>query len=177
MKGIVLKEFSKAGSPDRTVPNEIIYSFGNFLLLFLLLTANTVFAEAVRKIEGPIVITSEKMSADNQAHTTLFERSVVARTKDMVLYANSMIVYSDKNSGNVTRIDAIGDVRMIRDKQVVTSKEATYYAEGEKVIFTGSPKAVENGKVITGNKMTYLMNEDRFLVDDSKVFLPKGEEQ
>ena len=145
--------------------------------MFFLLTANTVSAEAVEKIKGPIVITSEKMTADNQAHITLFERSVVARTKDMVLYANSMLVYSDKDSGDVTRINATGDVRLIRDKQVVTSKEATYYAEGEKVIFTGTPKAVENGKVITGKIMTYLMNEDRFLVDDSKVFLPKGEEQ
>ena len=145
--------------------------------MFFLLTGSTVSAEAVKKIEGPIVITSEKMTADNQAHTTLFERSVVARTKDMVLYANSMLVYSDKDSGDVTRIDATGDVRMIRNKGVVTSTDATYYAEGEKVVFTGSPKAVENGKVITGKKMTYLMNEDRFLVDDSKVFLPKGEEQ
>ncbi len=47
----------------------------------------------------------------------------------------------------------------------------------KKVIFTGDPKAVEDGNVMTGKKMTYLMNEDRFLVDDSKVFLPKGEKQ
>jgi len=173
----LLKEFCKSGSLNLTIHNRISYSLVSFLLIFFLLTAGTVFAEAAKKIKGPIVITSEKLTADNQAHTTLFEHSVVARTKDMVLYANSMLVYSDKNSGDVTRINATGDVRLIRDKRVVTSKEATYYAEGEKVIFTGSPKAVENGKVITGNKMTYLMNEDRFLVDDSKVFLPKGEEQ
>jgi lipopolysaccharide export system protein LptA len=146
-------------------------------LIFLLLTGGAVSAEAVKKIKGPIVITSEKLTADNQAHTTLFENSVVARTKDIVLYANSMLVHSDKNSGDVNRIDARGDVRLVRDKRVVTSNEATYYAEGEKVIFTGSPKAVESGNVITGKKMTYLMNEDRFLVDDSKVFLPKGEEK
>jgi lipopolysaccharide export system protein LptA len=66
---------------------------------------------------------------------------------------------------------------MIKDKRVITSREATYYAKGEKVIFTGDPKAVEDGNVMTGKKMTYLMNEDRFLVDDSKVFLTKGEKQ
>jgi lipopolysaccharide export system protein LptA len=88
-----------------------------------------------------------------------------------------MLVYSDKDSGEVTKIDATGAVKMIKDKRVITSQEATYYAEGEKVIFTGDPKAVKDGNVMTGKKMTYLMNEDRFLVDDSKVFLPKGEKQ
>jgi lipopolysaccharide export system protein LptA len=88
-----------------------------------------------------------------------------------------MLVYSNKDSGDVTKIDATGAVKMIKDKRVITSHEATYYAEGEKVIFTGDPKAVEDGNVMTGKKMTYLMNEDRFLVDDSKVFLTKGEKR
>jgi lipopolysaccharide export system protein LptA len=163
--------------------NYIIYknmiSLVSLIFIFPMLIGNAVSAEAVKKVigQGPIVITSEKMTADNQANTALFERSVVARNAGTILYADRMLVYSDKGSGDVTRIDATGEVKMIKEKRVITSKEATYYAEGEKVIFNGDPKAVENGNVITGKKMTYLMNEDRFLVDDSKVFLPKGEKR
>ena len=149
----------------------------SIFFIFSILIGNALSAEAVKKIKGPIVITSEKLTADNQAHTALFERSVVARTEETILYADRMLVYSDKDSGDVTKIDATGAVKMIKDKRVITSREATYYAEGEKVIFTGDPKAVEDGNVMTGKKMTYLMNEDRFLVDDSKVFLTKGEKQ
>jgi lipopolysaccharide transport protein LptA len=151
----------------------------SIIFIFSMLIGNAVSAEAVKKIigQGPIVITSEKMTADNRAHTALFERSVVARNAGTILYADRMLVYSDKDSGDVTKIDAKGAVKMIKDKRVITSQEATYYAEGEKVIFTGDPKAVEDGNVMTGKKMTYLMNEDRFLVDDSKVFLTKGEKQ
>lgn len=149
----------------------------SIIFIFSMLIGNAVSAEAVKKIKGPIVITSEKLTADNQAHTALFERSVVARNAGTILYADRMLVYSDKDSGDVTKIDATGAVKMIKDKRVITSQEATYYAEGEKVIFTGDPKAVEDGNVMTGKKMTYLMNEDRFLVDDSKVFLTKGEKQ
>jgi len=174
-EGIVLRELSDLGCLERAPSKRIFYALGIPLFILIMLTSSLAVAEAVKKLKGPIVITSERMTADNRAHTTLFEQSVVARTKDMVLYANSMLVHSDERSGDVTRIDATGDVRLVRDKRLVTSKEATYYAEGEKVIFTGSPKAVENGNVITGKKMTYLVDEDRFLVDDSKVFLPKGE--
>jgi lipopolysaccharide transport protein LptA len=147
--------------------------------IFSLLVGNAVSDEAVKKIigQGSIVITSEKMTADNQAHTALFERSVVARNAGTILYADRMLVYSDEDSGDVTKIDAAGAVKMIKDNRIITSREATYYAEGEKVIFTGDPKAVKDGDVITGKKMTYLMDEDRFLVDDSKVFLPKGEKR
>ncbi len=151
----------------------------SMLFIFSMLIGNAVSAEAVKKIisQGPIVITSEKMTADNQAHTALFDRSVVARNAGTILYADRMLVYSDKDSGDVTKIDATGAVKMVKDKRVITSREATYYTEGEKVIFTGDPKAVEDGNIITGKKMTYLMNEDRFLVDDGKVFLTKGEKR
>jgi lipopolysaccharide export system protein LptA len=52
-----------------------------------------------------------------------------------------------------------------------------YSAVGEKIIFTGEPKAVEGENVVTGKKMTYLMNEDRFLVEGSKVFFTNKKEQ
>jgi lipopolysaccharide export system protein LptA len=152
------------------------FLFIGSLLVSFLVTAGIVLAESgVKRIKGPIVITSEKLTADNTAHTALFERSVVARTKEMTIYANKMLVSSDKDSGAVTRIDSSGSVQLIKGNRVVTSQEAVYFADEDKVIFTGEPKAVEDGNVITGQKMTYLMSEDRFFVEGSKVFLTKKE--
>ena len=159
----------------RLFGNSVSFPIGS-LLVFFLMTAGIVSAESeVKRIKGPIVITSEKLTADNTAHTALFERSVVARTKEMTVHADKMLVYSNKDSGDVTRIDASGNVQLIKGNRVVTSQEATYFADEDKVIFTGEPKAVEDGNVITGKKMTYLMNEDRFFVEGSKVFLTKKE--
>jgi lipopolysaccharide export system protein LptA len=142
-----------------------------------LLSTNVFSAEEAQKIKGPIIITSEMLTADNQTHTALFEHTVVARTTDMTIYANKMLVHYDKDTGNVTRIDAEGDVKLIKENRVITSKEATYYADGEKVIFTGEPKAIDGENVVTGRKMTYLLNENRFLVEGSKVFLTKKKVQ
>jgi lipopolysaccharide export system protein LptA len=148
-----------------------LFYLSGALIIFLLLSINAFSAEEAERIKGPIIITSEILTADNQTHTALFENSVVARTTDMTIYADRMLVYYNKDTGNVIRINAEGDVKLIKENRVITSKEATYYAEGEKVIFSGEPRAVDGENVVTGRKMTYLLNEDRFLVEGSKVFL------
>jgi lipopolysaccharide export system protein LptA len=148
-----------------------LFYLSGALIIFLLLSLNAFSAEKAERIKGPIIITSEILTADNQTHTALFENSVVARTTDMTIYANRMLVYYNKDTGTVISINAEGDVKLIKENRVITSKEATYYAEGEKVIFSGEPRAVDGENVVTGRKMTYLLNEDRFLVEGSKVFL------
>jgi lipopolysaccharide export system protein LptA len=148
-----------------------LFYLSGALIIFLLLSLNAFSAEKAERIKGPIIITSEILTADNQTHTALFENSVVARTTDMTIYADRMLVYYNKDTGNVIRINAEGNVKLIKENRVITSKEATYYAEGEKVIFSGEPRAVDGENVVTGRKMTYLLNEDRFLVEGSKVFL------
>ncbi len=148
-----------------------LFYLSGALIIFLLLSLNAFSAEKAERIKGPIIITSEILTADNQTHTALFENSVVARTTDMTIYADRMLVYYNKDTGNVIRINAEGDVKLIKENRVITSREATYYAEGEKVIFSGEPRAVDGENVVTGRKMTYLLNEDRFLVEGSKVFL------
>ena len=159
---------------QRLFRNSASLAIGSLLVSFLLMTAGVASAESeVKGIKGPIVITSDNLTADNAAHTALFERSVVARTKEMTVHADKMLVYSDKDSGDVTRIDASGNVQLIKGNRIVTSRDATYFANEDKVVFTGEPKAVEDGNVITGKKMTYLIHEDRFFVEGSKVFLTK----
>jgi lipopolysaccharide export system protein LptA len=152
------------------------------LIILLLLSVNGFSAEQKKtgqekKIKGPITITSKTMTTDNKAHTALFENSVVARTTGMTIYSDRMLVYYEEGTGNVTRIDAAGNVKVIKENKVITSNEATYYAGVEKVIFTGEPRAVEGENVVTGKIMTYLMDDDRFLVEDSKVILTKKKEQ
>jgi lipopolysaccharide export system protein LptA len=150
-----------------------LFCISGSLVIFFLLSTNVFSAEEAKRIKGPITITSEMLTADDQSHTALFENSVVAKTADMTIYADRMLVYYNKDTGNVTQIDAKGDVKLIRENRIIASSEATYYTEGEKIIFTGNPRALEGENVVTGSKMTYLLNEDRFFVEGSKVFLKK----
>lgn len=122
--------------------------------------------------KGPVVITSRTLTADNKAHTALFEGAVVARSDNMTLYSDRMLVYYTE-SGKITKIDAEGNIRLIKGERVITSNSATYLAEDEKVIFTGQPRAMEGNSFVTGTRMTYLLREDRSIVENSKVIIKK----
>lgn len=122
----------------------------------------------------PTVITSQSLTTDNKAHTALFEGNVVAKKGEMTLFANKMLVYysEEKGSSNIKKIEAEGNVKLIKGERVVTSKFATYFAEPvEHAVFTGDPRASEGENVVTGTKMTYFMNDDHSIVENSKVFL------
>ena len=78
-------------------------------LIIVLLAVNVRFFRAEQKSKGTDRVTSEMLKADNKARTALFERSVVARTTDMTIYADKMLVHYEEGSGNVTQIDAEAD--------------------------------------------------------------------
>jgi len=127
--------------------------------------------EAKTKVKGPITITSESLTADNKEHTALFEKNVVARTTDMTIHADWMLVYYKEQGGDVTKIEAKGSVKVYQEAKVITANEMVYFADEEKVVFTGSPRAIDGDNVVTGTKITYYTRDDRSVVENSKVIL------
>jgi lipopolysaccharide export system protein LptA len=129
--------------------------------------------EKLMETKGPVVITSSTLTADNKARTALFEGSVVAKTESMTIFSKKMLVSYTEN-GKITKIEATGDVKVMKGDRVITSDEATYFADEEKVVFTGQPKAVEGPNLVTGTKIIYMMKDDRSLVENSKVFMERS---
>lgn len=129
--------------------------------------------EKLMETKGPVIITSATLTADNKARTALFEGSVVAKTESMTIFSKKMLVSYTEN-GKITKIEATGDVKVVKGDRVITSDEAIYFAEEEKVVFTGQPKAVEGPNLVTGTKIIYMMKDDRSLVENSKVFMERS---
>ncbi len=148
--------------------SRLLFTVNVFLLI---LSAWVAAEEPKEKIKGPITVTSETLTADNKQHTALFEKKVIAKTSDMTIHADWMLVYYNEQGGDVTKIEAKGNVKVYRDAKVITSKEATYFADEEKVVFTGSPRAVDGENVVTGTKIIYFTKDDRSFVENSKVIL------
>lgn len=129
-----------------------------------------------------IVITSEILTADNKENVAIFEKSVVAKKGDMTLYADKMQVYSstklldDKSRGtstsNIDKIEADGNVKFKKNNRIITSKKAIYFTKPEEMVeFTGEPVASDGSNVVTGTKILYYISDDRYKVENSKVFL------
>lgn len=122
----------------------------------------------------PIIVTSKSLSADNKDKTATFEGSVLAKRGDVFLYSDKMKIYygNEGEQGNITKIEAEGGVRLVRNKSILTATSALYLAMPEEmVIFTGQPRATDGNNVITGSKITYYIKDDRSVVEDSKVII------
>ncbi|NLI30216.1 MAG: hypothetical protein GX423_09085 [Nitrospiraceae bacterium] len=159
-------------------------------------------ADAKKDKAEPLIITSKTLVADNQEKTATFEGNVVARKGTMTLYADRMIVYSKKDmnqaldasaaptppapakekdkqgeeSAEIDKVEADGNVRLIKGNRVVTAGFATYFTQPEEyVVFIQKPRAAEGPNVVTGTKMTYYLKDDRSVVENSKVFLVNQE--
>ncbi|MBF0329074.1 MAG: hypothetical protein HQL10_07940 [Nitrospirae bacterium] len=131
-------------------------------------------AQDKKTVKEATVITAQTLTTDSKAKTALFEGSVIAKKGDMTLFADKMLVYytDEKSSSNIKKIDADGNVKVVKGEKVITSSAATYLAEPqEKIIFSGSPRASEGENVVTGAKMTYFLKDDHSIVENSKVIL------
>jgi lipopolysaccharide export system protein LptA len=145
------------------------FLLGIFLLIVTPLQAE-VESDKSTGLKGPTVITASMLSADGNTNTALFEGSVIAKNNEMTLYSDRMMVYYTANN-EIDRIDAEQNVKLVKKDRVVTSEKATYFAKEQKIVFVGKPRAVEGQNVVTGSKMTYLIEEDRSIVENSKVYL------
>ncbi|MCX8026303.1 MAG: LptA/OstA family protein [Thermodesulfovibrionales bacterium] len=152
--------------------------FVSIFLIFLLLTCeiHLCFGETNAVKKTPIVITSHKLTSDNKAKIAIFEGDVYAKRGDVHLYADVMKIYykddGNETSSKIYKIEAHGNVRLIRGKHILTSKDAVYNAEPiETLVFTGEPRASDGDNVIVGTKMTYYISDDMTVVDDSKVMI------
>lgn len=121
--------------------------------------------------KSPVVITSQSLTADNKNNTAIFEGSVVAKTDDIIMYSDKMTVFYDNTENKVIKIIALGNVKVNKEERALFSDEATYFEEDNKIIFTGNPKAIDGENVISGNEIIFYINDERVVVEQSRVIL------
>ncbi len=130
-------------------------------------------AEQAEQVSGPIVITSDTLRADGSKGTATFIGSVVAIGDDLYMEADRMKVFYAAGGGALESIEADGSVKLIREGRIVTSERAVYDAQDRKMTFTENARVVEDGNVLVGTKITYMIDGDRYEVEGSKVFIEK----
>ena len=149
------------------------YIFFSAFIFSALLLNSLVYGQPADKSKDPIVITSNSLVADKKKSLIVFKGSVVAKTKDMIINSDTMeVTYTSDNK--IDTITAKGNVVVESGDGKIYSEKAKYLSKGEKVIFTGNPKAIDGDNVITGNKITYYVKDEKVEVEGSKVFLKEN---
>ncbi|MEN8264358.1 MAG: lipopolysaccharide transport periplasmic protein LptA, partial [Nitrospirota bacterium] len=131
------------------------------------------FASTLDKKDGKsqIIISSETLTADNKNNTAVFEGKVVAKTDDITMYSDKMIVSYDSKDSKIIKIHALGNVKVNNEERALFSKEAIYIDNEEKIIFTGNPKVIEGENMITGKQIIFFLKDNRAVVEESRMVI------
>jgi len=147
-----------------------------FSIIVSILCALDVSAQQVKgEDHSPIEITSERMRSENGGQKIIFSGKVVAVKGDMIITSDIMEVYNTPDKKQTEEIVAIGNVDITRGEKKAKGDRAVYLDQLQKIILTGNPKAMawEGKDIIEGREMIFLMDKDRFVVNErvrAKIF-------
>jgi lipopolysaccharide export system protein LptA len=137
-----------------------------------------------QRSNSPIVIDAERMEALRKEGLVIFTGNVVAKQDNSTQTADRMEVYLDDKGERVLRIISTGNVKIVtEDCRTGTARRAEYYDDDQRLLLLGNAKVWQEENVVTGEKITIWLAEDRSLVEGGtpervkSVFYPKREEK
>lgn len=114
----------------------------------------------------PITIKSNELTADNTGKTAIFSGKVVAKQGDVTIFADQLIVkYAEKN-GEVDKVEATGNVRIIQRNRTGIASQAVYESRDGRITLTGTPnpKVMQGLDSVSGKVITYYVDDDKSFV-------------
>ena len=126
--------------------------------------------------EEPIVIHSDTLLFDQQQRMITFKGKVKARTEDMKVDCQKMIVYLRENpsssstveSGRIEKIIALGDVVIITsDGGIARAGKAVFYQSEEKAVLTENPSVQQGPDLVEGHRIVMYLKENRSVIEGS----------
>ena len=109
----------------------------------------------------PIDITSDKVEAFWKENLIIFRGNVIARQKDMVIYADSLEAVTIEEGKGIDRVTAGGNVKIQQGLRVANCQKAIFYNIDQKVVLTGDPKVSEGENIVSGDEIIVDIDKNR----------------
>ena len=164
----------------------MLRQYAYLLLLCLLLTGPVSAADLLgsgASSDQPIDIRSDRLEANDAKKQMRFIGNVVAKQGDLTIYAQEITLYYSEGGGDIDRVEALRDVRIVQGEKVATGQKGVFHNREAKIVLTGSPRVNQGQDFISGEQITVFINEERSEVLGQEggrvnaVFHPKGEKQ
>jgi lipopolysaccharide export system protein LptA len=133
---------------------------------------------------APVTVDADQLENLQREGLIVFTGHVVASQNNSTQYADRMEIYLDPKGDSIVRTISTGHVRIItRDCRMGTASRAEYYDAEQRVVLIGDARVWRDENVVTGERITMYLAEDRSVVEGGKqervkaVFYPKGQEQ
>jgi lipopolysaccharide transport protein LptA len=133
--------------------------------------------------DKPIEITAERMRSEDGGVKIVFSGNVIAIWGDLNINSDILEIYnSGEEKKETDEIVAIGNVIITRANKKAKGDRAVYLEKLQKIILTGNPTATawEDKNIIQGKEMIFLLDTDRFVVNNRvrmKLFPEKKEKK
>jgi lipopolysaccharide export system protein LptA len=142
---------------------------------------------AVPSPEGrnaPVTVDADQLENLQKEGLVVFTGNVVANQNSSTQYADRMEVYLDDKGNRIVRTVSTGNVRIItKDCRTGTAKRAEYYDAEQRVVLIGNARVWRDDNVVTGERITIYLAEDRSIVEGGQqervkaVFYPKNQDE
>ena len=126
-------------------------------------------APATEGKNGPVVVDSDSLESMQKEGLSVFKGNVVARQNNSTQWADRMEVYTDSKTDRIERVVSTGNVRIItRDCRMGTAGRTEYYDAEQRVVLMGNARVWKGNDIVTGERITIYLAEDRSLVEGGK---------
>jgi len=144
------------------------------IIIFLCLAtfSSNLYAAGEGRSGQPISIKSNELITDGKGRTATFIGKVVAKQNDMTIYADKLVVYNAEQGGDVDKVEAFGNVRIVQQNRIGTSGRAVYSNKEGMISLFDNPRVNQGKDVVTGKVITYFITEEKSVVTggpDSRV--------
>ena len=118
---------------------------------------------------GPVIVDSDSLESIQKEGLSVFKGNVVAKQNNSVQYADRMEVYTDSKTDRIERVVSTGNVRIVtRDCRMGTASRTEYYDAEQRVVLIGNARVWKGNDIVTGERITIYLAEDRSLVEGGK---------
>ena len=132
---------------------------------------------------SPVTIDADQLENLQKEGLVVFTGKVVASQNGSTHYSDRMEVYLDPKGEGIVRTVSTGNVKVItRDCKIGTARRAEYYDAEQRVVLIGNARVWQEDNVVTGERITIFLAEDRSVVEGGKqervkaVFYPRGQD-
>lgn len=112
-----------------------------------------------------IDIVSDTMEGFDKEKMVVFRGSVVARQDDLYIFTDRIETYMNEESTEISKAYAKGNVKIVKQDRTATAEEAFFDNTKGEIILKGDVVVFQGQDKVTGNVVTYFINEDRVVVE------------
>lgn len=128
---------------------------------------------------GPVMIGSDKFSADQKSHTQFLEGRVQITQNDSRLQADKVkIIHGPSEDGEgfgaIETIEATGNVHYVTPEETVTGDTALYTASSDALVITGDVILTQGKNVMQGSRLVIQIEKEITTMDGVASSATKG---